>query len=177
MKCVIITPGGKVQYDVPVMKVQAYSLDDIFEKRLLMLVPFYIFSHEKSFPEYNSNKQKLVELKAEYQEILERLDELEEQGVIGAFDKRTIIELSGDVIKEITQKYENVQKGVGGMMRGALLETSARTILNQGISQGADQAKRKTAVNLLKMRKLTVEEIAECSELTVEEVEQLEEDL
>lgn len=177
MKYVIITPGGKVQYDVPVIKVQAYSLDDIFEKRLLMLVPFYIFSHEKSFPEYNSNKQKLVELKAEYQEILERLDELEEQGVIGAFDKRTIIELSGDVIKEITQKYENVQKGVGGMMRGALLETSARTILNQGISQGADQAKRKTAVNLLKMRKLTVEEIAECSELTVEEVEQLEEDL
>lgn len=97
--------------------------------------------------------------------------------MIGAFDKRTIIELSGDVIREITQKYENVQKGVGGMMRGALLETSARTILNQGISQGTDQAKRKTAVNLLKMGKLTVKEIAECSELTVEEVEQLEADL
>jgi len=56
--------------------------------------------------------------------------------VIGAFDKRTIIELSGDVIKEIAQKYENVQKGVGDMMSGALIETSARTILNQGIKQG-----------------------------------------
>ena len=41
--------------------------------------------------------------------------------MIGAFDKRTIIELSGDVIKEIAQKYENVQKGVGDMMRGALI--------------------------------------------------------
>ena len=111
MRYVIITPGGTVQYDVPVMKVQAYSLDDIFEKRLLMLVPFYIFSHEKSFSEYNSNEQKLAVLKAEYQEILERLDELEQQEMIGAFDKRTIIELSGDVIKEIAQKYENVQKG------------------------------------------------------------------
>ena len=98
MKYVIITPGGTVQYDVPIMKVQTYSLDDIFEKRLLMLIPFYIFSHEKGFPEYNSNEQKLAELKAEYQEILKRLDELEQQGVIGAFDKRTIIELSGDVI-------------------------------------------------------------------------------
>ena len=111
MRYVIITPGRTVQYDVPVMKVQAYSLDDIFEKRLLMLVPFYIFSHEKSFSEYNSNEQKLAVLKAEYQEILERLDELEQQEMIGAFDKRTIIELSGDVIKEIAQKYENVQKG------------------------------------------------------------------
>lgn len=78
---------------------------------MLLLIPFYIFSHEKSFSEYNSNEQKLAVLKAEYQEILERLDELEQQEMIGAFDKRTIIELSGDVIKEIAQKYENVQKG------------------------------------------------------------------
>ena len=78
---------------------------EFFEKRLLMLIPFYIFSHENSFPEYNSNEQKLAELKAEYQVILEKLDELEQQEVIGAFDKRTIIELSGDVIKEIAQKY------------------------------------------------------------------------
>ena len=169
MKYVIITPGGTVQYDVPIMKVQKYSLDDIFEKRLLILIPFYIFSHEKSFPEYNSNEQKLAELKAEYQEILERLDELEQQGVIGAFDKRTIIELSGDVIKEIAQKYENVQKGVGDIMGGALIETEARTILNQGIRE----TKKQTALRMLKIGKLTTEEIAEYLELSVEEVEQL----
>ncbi len=136
MEYVIVTPGGTVRYDIPVMKVQKYSLDDIFEKRLLMLIPFYIFSHENRFPEYNNNGQKLAELKAEYQEILERLDELEQQGVIGAFDKRTIIEISGDVIKEIAQKYGNVQKGVGDIMGGALIETEARTILNRGIKQG-----------------------------------------
>ena len=169
MKYVIVTPGGTVKYDIPIMKVQKYSLDDIFEKRLLMLIPFYIFSHENSFPEYNSNEQKLAELKAEYQIILERLDKLEQQGVIGAFDRRTIIEISSDVIKEIAQKYENVQKGVGDMMGGALIETEARKILNQGI----DLTKKKTAIKLLKMGKLTIEEIAECSELSVTEVEQL----
>ncbi len=169
IKYVIITPGGTVQYDVPIMKVQTYSLDDIFEKGLLMLIPFYIFSHEKGFPEYNSNEQKLAELKAEYQKILERLDEQEKQRVIGAFDKRTIIELSGNVVKEIAQKYENVQKGIGDMMSGALIETEARKILNQGI----DLTKKKTAIKLLKIGKLTIEEIAECSELSVAEVEQL----
>lgn len=169
MKYVIVTPGGTVQYGIPVMKVQSYSLDDIFEKRLLMLIPFYIFSHEKSFSEYNSNRKKLERLKAEYQEILNKLDELESRGMIGAFDKRTIIELSGDVIKELAKKYGNVQKGVGDMMRGALVETSARTILNQGIRE----AKRQTALRMLKRGKMTVDEIAEDTGLSVAEVEQL----
>ncbi len=173
MKYVIVTPGGTVQYDVPIMKVQKYSLDDIFEKRLLMLIPFYIFSHENSFPEYNSNEQKLKKLKAEYQVILERLDGLEQRGVIGAFDKRTIIELSGDVIKEIAQKYKNVQKGVGDMMSGALIETSARTILNQGKSEGISETKKETALRMLKRGKMTIEEIAEDAGLSVSEVEQL----
>lgn len=48
---------------------------------------FYIFSHENRFLEYDSNEQRL-----------ERPDELEQQGFIGAFDKRMIIEPSGDVI-------------------------------------------------------------------------------
>ena len=169
MKYVIITPGGTVQYDVPIMKVQSYSLDEIFEKRLLMLIPFYIFSHEKSFSEYNNNEQKLEELKAEYRIILERLDDLEKQGIIGAFDKRTIIDLSSDVINEIARKYENVQKGIGAMMRGPLIQTEARTILNRGISEN----KKETALRMLKVGKLTVEEIAEYSALSVAEVEQL----
>lgn len=169
LECESSLPDGTVQYDVPIMKVQAYSLDDIFEKSLLMLIPFYIFSHEKGFPEYNSNERKLAELKAEYRKILERLDRLEQQGMIGAFDKRTIIELSGDVIKEIAQKYENVQKGVGDLMRGVLIETSTRTILNQGISQN----QRETALRMLKGEKMTVEEIAEYTGLSVTDVEQL----
>ena len=173
MKYVIVTPGGTVKYDIPLMKVQNYTLNDIFEKRLLLLIPFYIFSHEKNFPEYNSNEQKLAKLKSEYRYILERLDELEQQGVIGAFDKRTIIELSSDVVKEIAQKYGNVQKGVGDMMSGALIETEARKILNQGKTQGISETKKQTALRMLKMGKLTIEEIAECSELNIAEVEQL----
>ena len=169
MKYVIVTPGGTVQYDVPIMKVQSYSLDEIFEKRLLMLIPFYIFSHEKSFSEYNNNELKLEELKAEYRIILERLDDLEKQGIIGAFDKRTIIELSSDVIREIARKYENVQKGIGATMRGLLIQTEAGTILNRGISEN----KKETALRMLKVGKLTVEEIAEYTALSVAEVEQL----
>ena len=62
-----------------------------------------------------------------------------------------------------------MQKGIGDMMRGPLIQTEARTILNQGINE----TKKKIALRMLKMEKLTIEEIAECSELSVKEVEQL----
>ena len=74
-------------------------------------------------------------------------------------------------------RYENVQKGIDAMMRGPLIQTEARTILNRGISQGISQGisenKKETALRMLKMGKLTVEEIAEYSALSVAEVEQL----
>ena len=165
MRYVIRTPGGTVEYDVPIMKVQEYSLDEIFAKNLLLLIPFYIFSHKKDFVVYNTDKKRLEELKTEYQDILARLEKSEHEGIIGAFDKRTIIELSGDVIKEITQKYENVQKGVGGMMRGALIETEARRIKNEN--------KKETALRMLLDGELPIDKIAKYSGLDIAEVERL----
>ena len=53
----------------------------------------------------------------------------------------------------------------GAMMRGPLIQTEARTILNE--------SKKETALRMLKVGKLTVEEIAEYSALSVAEVEQL----
>lgn len=41
-----------------------------------MLIPFYIFTYENGFTEYNNDGKKLEELKAEYPEILGRLDSL-----------------------------------------------------------------------------------------------------
>ena len=173
MRYVIKTPGGTVEYDVPIMKVQEYTLEDIFSKDLLLLIPFYIFSHEKNFKVYNSNEQRLADLKEEYQNILERLDKLEQEGIIGAFDKRTIIELSGDVIEEIAQKYENVQKGIGGMMSGALIETEARAILNKGIDKGIDKTKKETALRMLQDGELPIDKVAKYSGLDIAEVELL----
>ena len=140
-----------------------------FFKGLVAVNSVLYFSHEKNFKVYNSNEQRLAELKAEYRSILERLDKLEQEGIIGAFDKRTIIELSGDVIREIAQKYENVQKGIGGMMSGALLETEARTILNRG----KDEAKKETALRMLQDGELSIDKIAKYSGLDVTEVELL----
>ena len=49
MKYVIITLGGTVQYDVPIMKVQTYSLNDIFDKSYCFSFHFTFFRMSKVF--------------------------------------------------------------------------------------------------------------------------------
>ena len=53
MNIVINTPGGSVSFNVPVLKVQSYSLEQIFDKNLLFLLPFYIFNLEKNWTQWS----------------------------------------------------------------------------------------------------------------------------
>ena len=55
MHIIIEVPGNSIEYCVPVIKVSDYSIEDIFNRKLYILIPFYIFSHEKDFDNYNTN--------------------------------------------------------------------------------------------------------------------------
>ena len=54
----VLTPGGKVSYTVPVLKVKRYTIHELFEKKLFFLIPFHIFAYEKNFKELEENKKK-----------------------------------------------------------------------------------------------------------------------
>lgn len=136
MKIEMTTPGGTVSFDIPVMKAQKYGIDEIFEKNLLFLIPFYIFSHESRFEEYNNDKDKLATLKVEYADIMARLDQLLEKGSISAYTRKIIMEMSDKVLENIAQKYEHVREGVKSVMGGKVLEHEAKTILREGWQQG-----------------------------------------
>ena len=62
-----------------------------------------------------------------------------------------------------------MQKGVGDIVGGALIETEARNILNQGINEN----KKETALRMLQDGELPIEKIAKYSGLKVSEVQQL----
>ena len=70
----VLTPGGKVSYIVPVLKVKRYTIHELFEKKLFFLIPFHIFVYEKDFKELEENKKKLKQLEEEYAAIRERLE-------------------------------------------------------------------------------------------------------
>ena len=62
MKVRIIVPGDSAEYTVPIIKMADYTADDIFRKKLYMLIPFYIFNFEKQFEILNQDDEKLREV-------------------------------------------------------------------------------------------------------------------
>lgn len=136
MEIEIITPGGTVSYGIPVMKSQKYSKEEIFEKGLLFLIPFYIFSYESRFKEYNEDRDKLRELQEEYKDIAERIEQLMNDGVISEYTKCTIMDMSDKVLVHIARRYENVREGVKQVMGGRVLDYEAKRIKNEGRAEG-----------------------------------------
>ena len=51
-----------------------YTKDLIFEKNLLVLLPFYVMRYEKSVRELEENPEKLRQLLAEYEDIRKQLE-------------------------------------------------------------------------------------------------------
>jgi len=165
----MITPGGSVSYDVKVMKSQQYTLDEIFEKDLLFLIPFYIFTHEKNFQEFDENQAKLESLKEEYKVIVSELEKRQQQGLVNVYTKNTIIEMSNKVLENIAAKYENVRKRVRSVMGGQILEYETKNILNKGIAIGEERGELKKSVDdvysLIKKRGFTKKEAMEILEV------------
>lgn len=132
----IVTPGGEVSYEIPVMKSQCYTLEDIMSKQLLFLIPFYIFTHEKKLEECDRDSEKLEALKAEYAVIRRFLERQTSEKYIDEFTKCTIVDMSKRVLDGIAEKYVNVREGVESVMGGRVLEYEAKTIKNEGINEG-----------------------------------------
>ena len=189
MKINVVTPGGRISYAVPIIKVQQYSLEELFEKKLLFFLPFHIFSYEKELAECNADFEKLEHLKNVYRGIRTRLDELQKTGEIDVLVKNAICSMSNHVMALIAQRYQNVRKGVEPIMGGKIVDYEAKTILNKGIKQGLEQGleqglaqgRLESAISTLNRyirRKLPIDaqvlaDIAEDNKLTVDRVRTL----
>ena len=179
-----VTPGGEVKYDIPIIRMQSYSLEDIWEKEIYLLIPFYIFTHEANFPKYNEDETALKRLIEEFAYIRQRLNELAEYGKITEFENRTIVELSKKVIDNIARKYKKISRGVDKIMGGQVIETEAKRILNNGILIGKENGRSEGEQNKLKdliKKKLAkdksiaqiADEIEETEEKVLELIEQI----
>ena len=168
----VLTPGGRVSYTVPVLKVKRYTIHELFERKLFFLIPFHIFAYEKDFKELEENKKKLKQLEAEYASIRERLEIACQMGDLNRYAKAAILDMSRKVIEHLAVKYKNVAKGVSRTMGGKVLNYEAKDILNRGRREGEEYTKIQIATKLLNMGN-DIKSVAELAELPQETVEKL----
>ena len=138
----VIFPDGKTHvYSIPAIKMADYTKDHIFEKNLLMLLPFYIMRYEKKKHDMRKNPELLQVLLNEYDEIRINLEkELTETGKAELYTNLT--KLIVKIADHIFEKEENIRKGIGDVMGGKVLELESERLKAEGEARLGDLINR-----------------------------------
>ena len=67
--------GQQIVYRVPILRAQNYTVDSIFEKKLLILLPYHILRYESFLKNSGNNTKRLEQLLADYQKISAKLEQ------------------------------------------------------------------------------------------------------
>ncbi len=138
----VIFPDGKTHvYSIPAIKMADYTKDHIFEKNLLMLLPFYIMRYEKKKHDMRKNLELLQILLDEYDEIRINLEkELTETGKAELYTNLT--KLIVKIADRIFEKEEDIRKGIGDVMGGKVLELESERLKAEGEARLGDLINR-----------------------------------
>ena len=129
-------PDGQVcEYRVPTVKVERYTKEKIFEKNLLMLLPFYVMRYEDAADMIGKDSEQLQGLLKEYENI--RISLEKELSIAGRSElyadlNKLIVRISDYIFKN----EENVRKGVDEVMGGKVLQLESERLREEGMAIG-----------------------------------------
>ncbi len=141
----LILPDDSVAYYKPeTIELDAYDINEIFEKKLLLFLPFYILRYEKQI---NSGRQAsdsyLEELLAEYRKIQQLLSTTLLVDSSEQYSRLT--DLINEIINYVFKDDNTSKERMMDTMGGKVLKTRTDYIIEQatdkGISQGFSQGK------------------------------------
>ena len=142
----------EIRMEVPVLHVQAYTPEEIYEKNLYFLIPFYSMRYEKAFDRIARDP---LETKEEcdkiYRELcawFQRLEDAYESGEITEDEGRKLAELSRVILNHITRKlaHETAERMVD-TVGGKVLELQEDRWLKQGREEGMKQGREEERAN------------------------------
>lgn len=135
----LILPGGQeAVYQIETVKVQKYSKQEIFDKKLLFFIPYYILKFEKRLQEIDESPEQLENLCTEYEDIYERLQTLQEQKEIDSLYLHNLVNLTVRLVRYVAGKTRHVKSEVA-YMGGRVLELESEMILKRGLERGLEQ--------------------------------------
>ena len=130
--------GQSMEYRSRVIKVQTLSLDEMFEKNLLMLLPYYIMRYEKSFRAMEEDSAQRERFLSEVEAMSDRLEQ-----AVSSEDRTAVytdlMELIREVAEYLLWSYEKTREGVTKIMGGRILPLPSDTIREakeEGILEG-----------------------------------------
>ena len=126
---------SKTQLTIPTISVQKYSMEEIFQKKLYCLIPFYFMRYERLFEQ--GYGLECEPIRTDLKRINEMLYELSISGEMPEIYVRDLVELTQTVLKQITRKLnDDERERIVKSMGGRVLEMESDRILERGRQEG-----------------------------------------
>ena len=109
------TPGGDVSYIVPSIRLGSYSLDEIFDKELYILIPYYLLRYRDRLSGIGQDEEQRRELAEELNEIDRRLQASFENGKLSLETEERIRDQFHRVLDYLLKDDQNIRQEVTGM--------------------------------------------------------------
>ncbi|OLA74147.1 MAG: hypothetical protein BHW45_05200 [Roseburia sp. CAG:197_41_10] len=123
--------GQQILYRVPILRAQNYTVDSIFEKQLLILLPYHILRYESYLKNSGSNTKKLEQLLTDYQKISDALEQCTDDKKSALYiDIIILIEKIADHI--IPKDNVKVRERLGDLMGGKILQLESERLREEG---------------------------------------------
>ncbi len=137
-------PDGFVYpYHPEVLEVSAYSLDELFGKKLLVFLPFYLLRYERTIKKDDTESVEFQKLIEETTELIERLDSLYE------ILETDLIDLIKRITDYICRASKNSKERMDGVMRGRVLELRSDVLKAEGRAEGRAEGETKVLAELV----------------------------
>ena len=132
--------GDEMSYDVPVMALSDYSLEDIISKKLYFLMPFYMFNLEKSM--YNKDRDGNRKAIRTFESLITEINDLYEAGSINANEYYLIHDMLRKVTGSLSRKNLKLWKEMDETMGGHVLRLAIDKYVDYGVKKGIKQGRQ-----------------------------------
>ena len=161
MKIIYSFFDQEIVMPVPVMNVQSYSADEIYDNRLFFLIPYYLIRFENRLRKISDSEDpEYVKIYSELREFVNRLIKACEDGIISEDDTRRLAELSNLILNHIASKLDtDLRERMAGLM-SHVIELQEDRWLRQGREEGRLEGTKSLLFSLVVDKVLDVSDAA-----------------
>ncbi|MCR5733006.1 MAG: hypothetical protein K6G22_00235 [Lachnospiraceae bacterium] len=145
--------GAKVRYKAKAIPTLSYTLDDIFEKKLYALIPYYLLKYENKKEALEGSDKDREKLLEDYKEIADRLIKVMEKDPKAGYVS-ILLELANDIADEVLANQPKAREGIGEIMGGQVMTLASDRLVADAEARGGNNMLYK----LVQDGKLSVED-------------------
>ncbi|MBQ9210968.1 MAG: hypothetical protein IJ153_04645 [Clostridia bacterium] len=127
-----LADGRYLDFDIQALKMQDYSLEELFQKNLYLLIPFYLFNLEKMVRKDQGQEASVEAVKQTLQEIVNRLQSEREETKIDTLEYGVLLQMAKKVGINLMENYQHVREGVEAVMGGNVIHLEIVDAYNAG---------------------------------------------